>query len=98
MPTKVVQVAFAHLTMDWDEDDLYCEQCGNSDQCIDCAETRTEAWELLKDETDTFDKALCINCPHAEDYDYCDNECENYKHSGGWNYNYVQKFLKNWEE
>lgn len=42
MPTKVVQVAFAHLTMDWDEDDLYCEQCGNSDWCIDCTETRAE--------------------------------------------------------
>lgn len=22
-----------------DDDDLYCEQCGNSDWCIDCAET-----------------------------------------------------------
>lgn len=80
------------------EDYLYCEQCGDFDWCIGCAETRAEAWELLKDETNTFDKALCINCPHAEDYDYCDHECENYKHCGGWDYNYVQEFLKNWDE
>lgn len=81
-----------------DYDDLYCEQCGDSDWCIGYAETRADAWELLKDETDTFDETLCINCPHAADYDYCDNECENYKHNGGWNYDYIQEFLKNWEE
>ena len=57
-----------------DYDDLYCEQCGDSDWLIGCATTRAEAWELLKDDTD-------ING------------------SGGWNYNYVQEFIKvNWDE
>lgn len=51
----------------------YCETCGDSDYLIGYAETREEAWELLKDDTD-------ING------------------SGGWNYDYVQEFLKNWEE
>lgn len=57
-----------------DYDDLYCEQCGDSDWLIGCATTRAEAWELLKDDTD-------ING------------------SGGWDYNYVQEFIKvNWDE
>lgn len=56
-----------------DFDDCYCEQCGDYDQLIGYAETREEAWNLLKDETD-------ING------------------SGGWDYEYVQEFLKNWEE
>lgn len=51
----------------------YCETCGDSDFLLGYAETREEAWELLKDDTD-------ING------------------SGGWNYEYVQEFLKNWEE
>ena len=34
-----------------DYEDLYCEQCGNSDWCIGYATTRAEAWELLKDDT-----------------------------------------------
>lgn len=57
-----------------DYDDLYCEQCGDSDWLIGRATTRAEAWELLKDDTD-------ING------------------SGGWDYNYVQEFIKvNWDE
>lgn len=57
-----------------DYDDLYCEQCGDSDQPIGYAATKAEAWELLKDDTD-------ING------------------SGGWDYNYVQEFIKvNWDE
>lgn len=51
----------------------YCEECGDSDLLIGYAETREDAWNLLKDDTD-------ING------------------SGGWNYEYVQEFLKNWEE
>lgn len=56
-----------------DYEDLYCEQCGDSDWLIGYAETRDEAWNLLKDET-------------------------NIDGSGGWDYEYVQEFLKNWEE
>lgn len=54
-------------------DDEYCPVCGDYDQLIGYAETRDDAWNLLKDETD-------ING------------------SGGWDYEYVQEFLKNWEE
>lgn len=51
---------------------LYCEQCGDSDRLVGYADTREEAWNLLKDITD-------ING------------------SGGWDYDYVQEFLKNWD-
>ena len=33
-------------------DDLYCEQCGDSDWLIGYAATRAEAWDLLTDYTD----------------------------------------------
>ncbi len=56
-----------------DYEQTYCEICGDSDWLIGYAETREEAWNLLKDDID-------ING------------------SGGWNYDYVQEFLKNWEE
>ena len=57
-----------------DYEDLYCEECGDSDWLIGYAETREEAWNLFKDETD------------IDGY-------------GGWNYNYVQKFINsNWNE
>lgn len=56
-----------------DYEDCYCEECGDSDWLVGYAETREEAWNLLKDDTD-------ING------------------SGGWNYDYIQEFLKNWEE
>ena len=52
---------------------LYCEECGDFDMLLGFAETREEAWALLKDETDIDG-------------------------SGGWDYNYVQEFLKNWDE
>ena len=82
-----------------DYDVLYCEQCGDSDWCIGYATTRAEAWDLLKDSTATFDESMCENCPHIEDYDYCDYECEHYRHSGGWDYDYVQEFIERyWDE
>ena len=34
-------------------DDLYCEECGDSDWLVGYANTREEAWNLLKDDTDT---------------------------------------------
>lgn len=51
----------------------YCETCGDSDYLIGYAETREEALEFLKDDT-------------------------NIDGSGGWDYEYMQEFLKNWEE
>lgn len=57
--------------LDWDR--LYCETYGDYDWLIGEADTKEEAWELLKDDTD-------ING------------------SGGWDYNYIQNFLKNWDE
>lgn len=56
-----------------DYEQTYCEECGDSDFLLGYAETREEAWNLLKDDT-------------------------NINGSGGWNYEYVQEFLKNWEE
>lgn len=56
-----------------DYEQTYCETCGDSDFLLGYAETREEAWNLLKNDTD-------ING------------------SGGWDYEYVQEFLKNWEE
>ena len=46
-----------------DYDDLYCEQCGDSDWLIGRAMTRAEAWKLLKDDTD-------INGSGGWDYNY----------------------------
>lgn len=56
-----------------DFDQTYCETCGDSDYLLGYAETREEAWNLLKDDT-------------------------NINGSGGWDYEYVQEFLKNWEK
>jgi hypothetical protein len=82
-----------------DYEDLYCEQCGDSDWLVGYATTRAEAWELLKDDTSTFDPSLCKGCEYEWDGEYCFYECENYKHIGGWRYEYVMKFLEeNWEE
>jgi hypothetical protein len=82
-----------------DYEDLYCEQCGDCDWLIGYAANREEAWNLLKDETSTFDESMCENCPHNEDYEYCNNECEDYQHSGGWDLNYVKNFIaENWYE
>ena len=49
-----------------DYEDLYCEECGDSDWCIGQAETKEEAWELLKDETD-------INGSGGFEYEYVQN-------------------------
>ena len=56
-----------------DYEQTYCETCGDSDFLLGYAETKEEAWNLLKDDT-------------------------NINGSGGWNYDYVQEFLKNWED
>ena len=41
----------------------YCETCGDSDFLLGYAETREEAWNLLKDDTD-------IDGSGGWDYDY----------------------------
>lgn len=56
-----------------DYEQTYCETCGDSDFLLGYVETREEAWNLLKDNT-------------------------NINGSGGWDYDYVQEFLKNWDE
>lgn len=33
-------------------DELYCDQCGDCDWLIGYAATRSEAWDLLKDDVD----------------------------------------------
>ena len=82
-----------------DYGDLYCEECGDSDWLIGEANTREEAWELLKDDVDTFDETICHVCSLADDLDYCNDECENYQNGGGWDYDYVLKFINaNWDE
>ena len=78
-------------SQDWD--DLYCEQCGDSDWELGYADSLEKAWEFLKDETATFDDRKCLTCPHNEDYDYCDEHCEEMRHSGGYSLTYVMEFL-----
>ena len=82
-----------------DYEDLHCEQCGDSDWLIGYATTRAEAWELLKDDTATFTSEMCVGCAHENDYAYCNNYCEDWQRSGGWDYSYVMNFIEsNWEE
>lgn len=76
-----------------DYESLYCDSCGDSDWEIGYANSLEEAWEILKDKTDTFDMSKCDSCPHNEDYDYCDSECEENAHSGGYSLDYIMKFL-----
>ena len=49
-----------------DYDDLFCEQCGESDWLIGYATTKEEAWDLLKSDID-------INGSGGWDYDYVQN-------------------------
>lgn len=81
-----------HQEQPWDM--LYCEQCGDSDHLIGHANNLAEAWALLESETDTCDITKCDNCPHDEDYDYCNEHCEEYAKSGGYGLPYVMEFLK----
>ena len=74
-------------------EDTYCEQCGDSDWLIGSANNIKEAWELLKDKTNTFDDSKCESCSHKDDYDYCDEKCEEFSNSGGYNLGYVMDFL-----
>ena len=83
-------------SQDWE--DLYCEQCGDSDWELGYAETLEDAWKLLEPETSTFDETVCDTCPHNDDYEYCDEHCEEYQHSGGYSISFVMEFLaKNFE-
>lgn len=87
------------LNKEADEEELYCDECGDHDWLIGYASNRAEAWELLKDDTTTFDFSMCESCPHDGDDDYCNYECKAFQHSGGWSLEYVQKFIEeNWDE
>lgn len=46
-----------------DDDLLFCEICGDYDWLLGCVDTREEAWDLLKDDTD-------INGSGGWSYDY----------------------------
>lgn len=50
-------------TSDWELEDTYCEVCGDSDWLIGYADTKEEAWDLLKDITN-------IDGSGGWDYDY----------------------------
>ena len=78
---------------DYEIEDTYCEQCGDSDWLMGCVSNAEEAWSLLKDKTSTFDSSKCENCPHDEDYEYCNEHCEDFAHSGGYNLSYVMQFI-----
>ena len=45
------------------ENNVYCEQCGDCDWLVGYADTREEAWKLLKNNTD-------INGSGGWDYEY----------------------------
>ena len=82
-----------------DYEEIYCETCGDCDWLIGHATTKAEAWELLKNDTSTFDPSMCDGCPHNGYDDYCNEECENFLHNGGWCLDYVRKFIDdNWNE
>ena len=50
-----------------DYEDLYCEQCGDSDSLIGFAKTRKEAWRLLKDHTD-INGSGGFNCSYIQEF------------------------------
>ena len=57
-----------------DYEERHCEQCGDTDWLIGYANTKEEAWKILKPIT-------------------------NIHGSGGWDYDYVQEFIKeNWDK
>ena len=76
-----------------DYDFLYCEACGDSDMLLGYAQNIQEAWDMLKEQTSTFNDSFCKNCIHEDDYEYCDNNCEDFQHSGGYDLGYIMKFL-----
>lgn len=52
-------------------EECYCETCGDSDWLIGEADTREEAWNLLKDDTD-------INGSGGWNYEYVQNFLDEY--------------------
>jgi hypothetical protein len=57
----------------YDNDDLYCDKCGDSDWYLGKADSLEEAWKLLEPETATV-PFPCNDCPRRTDPD--DPECE----------------------
>ena len=50
-----------------DYEDLYCEECGDSDWLVGYAETREGAWNLLKDDTD-IDGSGGWDCDYVREF------------------------------
>ena len=50
-----------------DYEDLYCEECSDSDQLIGYAETREDAWNLFKDDTD-IDGSGGWDCDYIQEF------------------------------
>ena len=48
-------------------EDLYCEECGDSDNLLGYAETRKDAWNLLKEDTDTNGSGG-FNCNYIQEF------------------------------
>ena len=50
-----------------DYEDLYCEECGDSDSLLGYAETKEDVWNLLKDETD-IDGSDGWDCDYVQEF------------------------------
>ena len=74
-------------------EETYCDQCGDYDYLLGQGETLEELWNVLKEHTALFDIRKCDNCPHREDYDYCNENCEEYAKSGGYTVSHVMEVL-----
>lgn len=82
-----------------DYEDTYCEECGDSDTFIGCADTQEEALRLLEDEIcrDYTGKEACIRC-QCTDKRICD-VCDRMYSTGGYDEEYVMSFIReNFEE
>lgn len=66
---------------------LYCEQCGDSDSLIGEADSAEEAWALLKP-----NDFVCLSCEGAE---FCENECDKFGENfyGNFSLEYVLTFI-----
>ena len=66
---------------------LYCEECGDSDSCIGEADSAEEAWALLKP-----NDLQCLGCEEAN---FCERECEKFgeNYYGMYALGYVLTFI-----
>lgn len=80
-----------------DFDQLYCEECGDSDTVEGFAETRREAWAVLKDETDKFvfgeEACKLCQCEQENICEECRREYGRVYGTGGMLYADVANFI-----